>query len=479
MTNNPIIKSRWECTTENPELDTPYNFIVTSHNDLSQEPLVQSFDVNLLNVTVPPKFDLKLNHTDISSAEFYFPLDYSANYEHDRYKNNFLVFILTLQSNVGFHSPDQFQYVINSTDGDKFFLKLTDLPYPSYTYNVTLRSKMALSPNDTDLYYSEPVSYIFTTKPALPYRPPRTNMGAFEIIQIGRMEVTIFWEALEEFEYNGPNFRYDFRVFKNNIFISDMSPTRTSESSATFKIHPNTDYRFEIFSKNELGESPRSSEILVSKHVTIRSHAVQPNPIEDVWKVTNDKQANLTWSLGRFEGDFENFTVFWCAPRNRDDYSNCKSSINFEEISKHERWHVFQHNSKVEYNYGISLNFRNYSTGLVWNSCSAREDRKLEIVKYFRAEKPAQKIEVGLRWDTECQFKSIISGYDLTYCLLDHSDNCVDVEPRKEVLGNKLESYKIRGLKPYSRYKFSIGMIRGNEVILYTNVTSETSQSGE
>lgn len=473
---NPIHKSRWDCTTDNPELDTPYNVIVKYNNSLSTEPMNQSYVVNLLNVTVPPKVELKLIHTEISSASFLFLLDLSAHYDHDRSKNNFLVFNLTLQSNVGFHSQDQYNFSVRNT-GDQFSLQLKDLPYPSYNYTVTLRSKMLLSPNDTDMYYSEPASFSFTSKPTFPYRPPRTNMGAFEIIptntgRIGRLEVKIFWEALEEFEHNGPDFKYDIKVYKENGLITDMKPTKQTNSSATFEIDNDTDYRFEIFSRNKEGASLKSSHIFVSRHVTNGKSL-----IEDVWKVTNHKQANLSWFLDERITNFENFTVFWCAPKFRDDYSNCINSVNFEEIPKHERSHVFQHNKAVDHNYGISLNFLNYSTGLVWNTCSAIKDKQLEAVKISEIDKPAQKTEAELRWNVDCQYKSIISGYDFTYCLLDSSDNCV--YSKKELLGNKLESNKVRGLKPYSRYRFSIGMIRGNETIIYSNKTIETNQAGE
>ncbi|KAL5288968.1 DOME.2 family protein [Megaselia abdita] len=467
--------SRKYCTTENPETGTPYKFIVRSQNSLTTEVLEQQFEVNVLNVTVPAKVNLKLNSADISSADFSFPLEFSAQYDHDRSKHNYLIFNLTLESSVGFHSPDQFQYSINNTGGDVFSLIIKSLPYPHHNYSLTLRSKMMLSPNDTDMYYSEPTYYNFSTTSTRPYKPPRTNMGAFEVIETNRgnkekTEVTIFWEALKEFEHNGPNFRYVIKVYRNGKLV-EMSPIKHSESSATFEISHDNDYNFEIFSKNDVGSSSSSSSVFVSKHVTNNKKTL----IEDVWKVTNDEHVNLTWYLDNYVEDFINFTVFWCTPRIRDDYSHCKSSINFEEISKLERSHIFQDHGKLEYNYGISLNFRKYSTGIVWNSCSTEENIKLVNVKNFVAEKPAQQTEIGLRWSAECQYKATISGYNLKYCLLDNSDECVD--QRTVTLGNKLESHRIHGLKPYSRYKVSIGMIRRKENILYSHLINETSQA--
>lgn len=431
----------------------------------------------MLNVTVPPKVEFDSVRTNISSVEFNFSINESANYVYN--SKNYLIFLVSLRTKLGILDQSEYQYEVKKAVGDIFSFKIENLPYPNYVYNVTFRCKMLLSPNSSDLYFSEPTHYTFMTNPTIPYRPPRTNLGAFEIIRPnlgnsnGNSILTIFWEKLEEYEFNGPNFEYDITVYKNNV-PSDMKPSSKNHYSATYEIprgaeYFTTDYRFEILSTNSKGNSPNSSRVVVNRFAF-----KNPNPIEDVWKVTNDFEANLTWSLQKDDDDLKSFTVYWCNARSRDEYSTCNDSIYFEEIPKHERVHTFN-NTIV--NYGIAMNYQKNSSGIVWNTCTSRKDKKLEQVKDFKHD-PVQKREINLRWSTDCQFKSVINGYFLEYCLLNNiSKNCTG-KIHNVTLGNKNASHTVKHLKPYSRYKFGISMYRGQERAESSYLTIETKQDG-
>lgn len=372
---------------------------------------------------------------------------------------------------MGFHDHHDFE-VLNPGDSDLYILKVYNLPYPGMTYNLTLRQKMLLSSNETDMYYSEPSTFTFTTKPTLPYRPPKTNTGAFEVTASYTKgpAITIFWESLKDFEFNGEDFKYDIKVYKNGV-RTKLELIESSPFSATYKYKfIRADYKFEIFSKNEIGSSVNSSIVYVDKRAL---NGV--NFVEDVWMVTNNTSTNLTFGLNNEAEDFESFTIFWCSPRYRANPSSCQDSIEFIQVSKEERAHIF-HTSNI-FNYGVSMNFKDYSSGIVWSSCQVRDDKSLELVKFFKAT-GEQKRSVRLTWSIDCQIKSLIHGYFLEYCKLDENDDCMG-ETKNQTLGNKLESYEVNGLKPYTKYGFFMRMFRENNRGLVSYDTVKTSQDGE
>ena len=104
----------------------------------------------------------------------------------------------------------------------------------------------------------------------VPYEPPKSIPGAFELIPKSNTirDLRIYWEPVTEDNYNGENFEY--RVF---LFFDQKSKEYiASKENNTFYFYnlPSTSsYNVELYSSNEVGTSYNYSQLVVAPMIDI------------------------------------------------------------------------------------------------------------------------------------------------------------------------------------------------------------------
>lgn len=77
--------------------------------------------------------------------------------------------------------------------------------YAFWTYSIKVRVKS--SEVDNDQFWSEGKITTFRTKAERPKRAPKTPVGSF-YIDSTETQLRLYWEAMPDYEYNGPSFQY-------------------------------------------------------------------------------------------------------------------------------------------------------------------------------------------------------------------------------------------------------------------------------
>ena len=95
------------------------------------------------------------------------------------------------------------------------FYNLTGLEYANYLYDIRVFIK---TENASDAFWSPPAFQVKRTAPAIPPKPPRTDVGSFEVAyHMPSKDVTLYWQTLPENLHSGANFTYKIvQVLRNN-----------------------------------------------------------------------------------------------------------------------------------------------------------------------------------------------------------------------------------------------------------------------
>lgn len=336
---------------------------------------------------------------------------------------------------------------------DKVRVNITDLKYPNIPYEFRVYMKSSVAGDDG---WSEPASLIAKTSPVAPYRSPETDVGSFEIYSVHshHRDILVYWKQLPDEEHNANNFQYEITVFEDNIEVN-VKPISVTKTYAKFTNLSFNSYRFEIKSVNAIGSSPNPSIVYLPK-----KYLILPEPILFTKVDFGDGIYELSWKLPNATDDkVANFTIFWCES-NREYPYPCTSFLNWTHLEAGTSKHNFTAKPQVGYQFAISVNSVNSSSGMLWALCTVLHNQVNKIRNVWMGKVGSNFMD--LRWKLECSERvEGIKGYNITYCQVsdEHKHRCVDSEKTYLVYGDVTTIHgNITGLQPFTSYKASVAI---------------------
>uniref|UniRef100_A0A1I8MKL2 Fibronectin type-III domain-containing protein n=1 Tax=Musca domestica TaxID=7370 RepID=A0A1I8MKL2_MUSDO len=434
-----------------------YHFIIESKNALvrgNDKPLTQYFDINNFEVMIPskPGENIRIDNISVDGIRLTWQM-----IKWEKYRNKGLQWEVLIQPENGTVIRGDAPY----RDHSELKLRLTNLPYAYWRYDLKLRVRV----KHPKAQWSEQLILPFRTAAKRPQRPPRMDAGSFYINSAETM-VTVYWEELPAFEYNGDNFSYVIRSVRRDGNLIDLKPSVLDHNLAVFPWRKTSHYEFEIVSHNHLGESLEASRLVIYPFDKVTAKHYTPRDINNVYHA-NNRTYTLTWSKPARSVGLKSYTVFWCYPK-RALPNECKESMHFKEVPATQlNFTTEKQNPHEEHtlNLAVSANYDNFNTGLHWTACTM--DVNSDLVK-ADPELTSLSNSIKVQWRVERVCTSILLGFNLTYCeVADNvpADNatCLD-SPQTVTLRKYDKSYTIGNLNPFTMYKVSMYMFSRNKI---------------
>ncbi|XP_013108583.2 cytokine receptor [Stomoxys calcitrans] len=435
-----------------------YHFKIESHNALvkaGDKPLIQKFDINNFEIMIPskPGENVRVDSVTVDGIRLAWQM---PNWE--KYRAKGLQWEVLVQPENGTIITEMEP---PSRDHNEMRLRLTGLPYAYWRYQLRLRVRV----RHPKAQWSEQMLFDFRTAARRPQRPPLMETGGF-YINSAETSVTIYWEELKPYEYNGENFGYVIRSVRRDGIPIDLKPSIMDINLATFPWHNFYQYEFEIASSNHMGESFESSRLTIYPFNKLNPKHYTPREINNAYH-GNNRTYTLTWARPTNRIGLKSFTVFWCYPK-RAKTNECKESMHFQQVPANQlNFTIKEQNPHVEktLNLAISANYETFNSGLHWTACTMDVDS--ELVK-TDPELTPNVTAIKVQWRVERVCPSILLGFNLTYCEVADgvpADNatCLD-EPQSKILRKHDKGYVIYDLKPYTMYKVTMYMFSRKKI---------------
>lgn len=189
--------------------DIEFNFTLYSENCLGN--FTENFLIDHFSIVIPPEpTNLTVENITENSAV----LKWAIHPEVFNISGFNLNYTILLKSEYN----DEWQVLNLSYDSLKNVSKLKDLehPYTNFTLSMKVISSRA-NPYELDMW-SPFTNTSFMTASRVPDRPPMYLPGGFHTTNYE--DLTIYWQALEDWAQNGANLAYKFiRVKRNGIEV--------------------------------------------------------------------------------------------------------------------------------------------------------------------------------------------------------------------------------------------------------------------
>ncbi|VVC42350.1 Fibronectin type III,Immunoglobulin-like fold [Cinara cedri] len=362
-------------------------------------------------------------------------------------------------------------------DKDYYYFNVTDLKYPftHYDFRIYVRSSVAHGEDK----WSAPGCITLKTKPTIPRRPPRTDIGSFECVpsQVDKStrDVYIYWQNIDDSEKCGDLFEY--RVYYTTVMADNI--TIIHSSNETYKNYAKFDglntsigYTFTIYSANEEGLSSEYSTVYVPSEsdklgepLSFTKMAFDNRGVFELsWKNdSNQKLFNIN--------QLNDYTIFWCE-NDQDRPYQCNGYMNWMHIPSSEScYNITLVDHMKIYQFAISANSKilttnsnsfsqpvSSSSGMVWASCTVLHNKIVGKIKNFWINMIGSTM-MELRWKLDCSDRiGAVLGFRIFYCSVVSINNsdCKETTLNKVVSG---EIATIENLKPYTTYKLTIALI--------------------
>ncbi|XP_075155385.1 cytokine receptor domeless [Haematobia irritans] len=434
-----------------------YQFKIESRNALvkaNEAPLTQHFAINNFEVMIParPGENLRIDNVYEEGIRLAWQM---PNWE--KYRTKGLQWEVLVQ-------PENGTLIRGENpvrDHNEMRLRLSNLPYAYWHYQLKVRVRV----KHPKAKWSEQFLYDFRTSPRKPERPPRMDPGSF-YINSAETNVTVYWEELEPYEYNGENFKYIIRSVRRDGVAIDLKPSHMDMNLAKFPWQKTSQYEFEIASSNHMGESLESSKLIIYPFNKFNTKNYTPKDINNVYHA-NNRTYTLTWSSPTNRIGLKSYTIFWCNPK-RAMPNECKESMHFQEIPADKlNFTTEEQNPHEEHtlNLAIAANYENFNTGLHWTACTMDVDS--ELVK-TEPELTPMVTSIKVQWRVDRVCTSILLGFNLSYCEVANnvpSENatCLDT-PHIYTLRKHDKSFIIEDLRPFTMYKIVMYMFSPKKI---------------
>ncbi|XP_058807695.1 cytokine receptor isoform X2 [Phymastichus coffea] len=360
-------------------------------------------------------------------------------------------------------SQDEWQ-IINITDDchvSNRYYNLTSLKYANTIYDIRVWVKSAVAVGETK--WSNYSDVTFRTPAQVPGRPPRTDVGSFEITESNQnRDIYLYWQTIPAWLENGNNFRYHVtRVVENGQSVI-LAPNETTRTYARFRgLAHEKSYHFDIVTVNDVGQHDSPARIYVPSR-----NSLPKEPIAFTKIAFEDGLYELSWKAP-IGGDKEitNYTIFWCE-NDRDRPYQCQGYLEWIHVPKHSRVHnITVPDPKRVYQFAISANTKYASSGMMWASCTVIHNKvvgKMKTVWINRI--GSTTIEVG--WKLDCSDRiGIVDGFRIYYCPIVSPYNSKCKEPmQNSTIKADLNTIRgeVQGLKPYTTYMIAVSVVTKN-----------------
>ncbi|KAL5237172.1 hypothetical protein ACI65C_004582 [Semiaphis heraclei] len=373
-------------------------------------------------------------------------------------------------------------------DIDYYYFNVTDLKYPFTHYDFRIYVRSSLSRGEDK--WSPPGCITLKTKPSIPRRPPRTDIGSFECVPSlsdkSKRDVFIYWQNIEDNEKCGDSFEY--RAYYTSTTIDNK--TIIHHSNEIFKNYAkfeglSTDigYNFTVYSSNKEGLSTEYSTIFVP------NESDKLNKPLLFTKIAFDEQGvfELSWKNSSSQkllasNQVNDFTIFWCeTDKESNNKYQCNGSMNWMHIpsSIKSHYYIIVSDKMKIYQFAISANCYNTlktsdtstyqltssSSGMVWESCTVLHSKIIGNIKNVWVNTIGL-TSMELRWNLCCSDRiGEILGFRIFYCPVVSTNNSTCKEPmlNKTVSGEMAQDNQgissISDLKSYTTYKVTIASI--------------------
>ncbi|XP_019700208.1 uncharacterized protein LOC105190189 isoform X2 [Harpegnathos saltator] len=465
---NPIYRQPYET----------YTFILFAFNPFENASFTYRID-HFSNVIPHSPWHLKVHDITPDSAKLRWSLPFPLQ--------NFPVGIhhrIMYQNQLHSNSKNATWTVINITDKTREEHKeytLSNLNCGYCQFDVRILLKSATAP-DVEHMWSKPSIVEFRTASSVPSYPPRTDIGSFEITEIDdkSRDVFLYWQRIPRNHENGENFTYEVDYVEKNGADAYLKNKNSTVAYVKYTITADSKYLFKIASKNEVGFSSNRSEIIVPTQSEVIS--LEPNAFTKI--AYNETLYELSWKPPTAK-NIKNYTIFWCEDT-RDRPYQCTGFLDWVHVPKNTTmYNVTVTNPLKVYQFAISTNTEQTSSGMVWASCTVIHNKVTSKMKDVWINNiNSRSIEVG--WKLDCSDRvGIIDGFNIYYCPIISPYNLQCQENTKKNITIVAGPHTIHGtareLQPYTTYMLYVTVLTkfgegSNSDFLY-NTTLEDAPS--
>lgn len=325
------------------------------------------------------------------------------------------------------------------------------LPYAHMHYGVRVYIKPKAAKSDE--FWSDLSKVLFCTSSEQPRRPPEMIAGAFDQNQYeDRRVLYIYWKQLEEYEEAGANFTYKVIVYQESSSPKTYWPDKNKGLGYLNLEDKSVEaLRVEVQSYNDQGSSENSSYLYIPPEKETRSLRLT--------LFTKLAYENGTYELS-WAGinNIDNYTLFWCQ---HNTTNICTGRINFTVLNPNMNKHIINLPKEYRYQFAISANKGNKTSGMVWAKCEISKDgiAMFNFQMRFADHDAPGTTSVKLKWSMECTLKEgIINGYNISYCpVIGTSTHCDDTGSSAKIVNDpKQMEVLVTGLIPYTTYQFTM-----------------------
>lgn len=335
---------------------------------------------------------------------------------------------------------------------------LEGLKYANTLYDVRVYLRSALAVGEDK--WSAPTINTFRTKPTIPGAVPKTDIGSFEVSGgLPYRDVYIYWQHIPDHLKNGDKFEYKIISVEENGFERSLTPNETTNAYAKFRGISFNSFRFKIVAANEKGYSKDVSEVYVPSKTEIPAEPVSFTKI-----ALNKTEYELSWkppASASNRSKIENYTIFWCN-HERDRPYQCTGFLNWTHVPSNVTFKKIHFPEDKIYQFAISANTKNASSGMVWASCTVIHNKVVDKMKSVWINRIGSTfIEVGWKLDCSDRIGTVI-GFNIYYCPIvsPYNLSCKEHELNTTVLGDPQTIHgNITNLKPYTTYMVAIAVI--------------------
>ncbi|XP_022172088.1 cytokine receptor-like isoform X2 [Myzus persicae] len=390
-------------------------------------------------------------------------------------------------------------------DTDYYYFNVTDLKYPftHYDFRIYVRSSVARGEDK----WSPPGCITLKTKPSIPRRPPRTDVGSFECVTSpvdkSKRDVFIYWQNIEDNEKCGDSFEY-------RAYYTSTTPdnkTIIHRSNETYKNYAKFEglsteigYNFTVYSSNKEGLSTEYSTIFVPN---------ESNKLDEPLSFTKmafDERGvfELSWKNASSQkllapNQVNDYTIFWCE-NDKDRPYQCNGYMNWMHIPSSESCYNITVSDHMKiYQFAISANSQSspkttgitsiyqptsISSGMVWASCTVLHNKIVGKIKNVWVNMISS-TSMELRWKLDCSDRiGAVLGFRIFYCPVVSINNSACKEPmlNKTVSGEMAQDSRgiasITDLKSYTTYMVTIALITKHGEGLHSDPLLNTTLEG-
>ncbi|KAL5288279.1 DOME.2 family protein [Megaselia abdita] len=412
------------CTFQN----NPINCIVNTYDyeDLLAPENIQAFNFRIFDKKTNLTYCREIQHyKTVRLPVFRFKeiaktdrdLQFQLHYEENAKNLNLIDYI---PYNVSYSCKDELCERKTLTTKTLLFT-LSNLPYAYFSYEIHLWISIENCTNVT-----EQVLNIATTSRT----PDLVPVFKDYYFNIQNKQITLYWKSLERQFYNGPLFNYKLFVLKENKILRTIFE---GGNQAHLDLDPYDNYTFSLQSCNEKGCSENKTSIYYHQKETNYKMYVwtmfEQNNYRLYWYAENEKEPPLNLIVAFYDHDSTKVIHFI------EGINTTTNSLEFA--------------SSKDPSFGVVANYRNFTTGIVWNYCKSDSKSGLKAPEIVIFERSSTELKI-LFQNFYCIYKAAADFYEITYC---NEESCSERNATNKDLTN--DEFVLDGLEPFTVYNVS------------------------